>query len=83
MNMFSPRIIKELYSKAGLKECFCWGFPIYIYPGYQETQLQGESKQVKDILLDNLEEIYRLENSVIRDEDLSSRGNNLFVVGIK
>jgi ubiquinone/menaquinone biosynthesis C-methylase UbiE len=82
MDMFSSKKMKEMYSNAGLHDSFCWGFPISIYPGYQETQLYGETEQVKNAL-DNLEEIYELEKKLIKNEEVAARGNNLFVVGKK
>jgi len=83
IEMFSPKSIKEIYQNNNLKNVFCWGFPISIYPGYQETQLHGESEQAKDILSENFDKIYEIENLIVRDEETASRGNNLFVMGFK
>jgi len=83
IEMFTPETIKELYKKANINNIKCYGFPVLIYPGYQETQLYGESQQAKDILSNNIEKLYELEKSLIKNENLACRGNNLFVIGKK
>ncbi len=83
LDMFSPKKIKDLYLKNNFEKVFCFGFPVSIYPGYQETQLQGESEIQRDILLENFEEIYQIEMKLIKDQETAARGNNLFVLGVK
>ncbi len=83
IEMFSPGKIKEMYNSCRFKEIHCYGFPIAIYPGYQETQLHGESKQNSEILSNNFEKIYELEKNLIENEETASRGNNLFIIGTK
>jgi len=85
INLFTPRSITALYSKANLTQIKVHGFPITIYPGMQETQINGSSQQISDILEDpnNFDLIYNLEKNLTLEREAASRGNNLFVVGVK
>ncbi|OIK06810.1 class I SAM-dependent methyltransferase [Bacillus sp. MUM 13] len=84
IHMFTPENLTDLYQENGLVKESMVGFPIFIYPGYQETQLEGETKVLKDILSieQNLEDIYTLEKQFLSEATIS-RGNNLFIVGKK
>lgn len=83
LNMFTPLSIKNFYKKAGILNPICFGFPILIYPGYQETQLHGETKEIADFISINFDKLYELELKCIKDEECSARGNNLFIFGLK
>lgn len=81
--MFTPSSIKNLYRKAGISNPICFGFPVLIYPGYQETQLHGETKEIADFISVNFDKLYELELKCIKNEECSARGNNLFVFEFK
>ncbi|MBU2638179.1 MAG: class I SAM-dependent methyltransferase [Nanoarchaeota archaeon] len=83
IHMFSPASIKAMYKEAGFGNIVCWGFPICIYPGYNETREKGNSIQAEKSIAGRMEQVFNIENSLIRDEALAARGNNLFVVGYK
>jgi len=84
MNLFTPESIKKLYLNIGLKNLIIKGFPITIYPGYQETQIKGTSENLSDTLEgENFDKIFNIEKNLIVNQDSSSRGNNLFVIGKK
>lgn len=84
IHLFSPTKLEELYNEVGLKKADLIGFPIFIYPGYQETQLEGSTESLEDILSDekDFEDIYKLETQFLQ-ENLASRGNNLLIIGKK
>lgn len=85
INMFSPETIKNIMEKHDIKVSFCSGFPNLIYPGYQETQLHGQTGEIADILenKDIFEQIFNMEKENISNLDISARGNNIFIFGIK
>jgi len=84
INVFTPQSIKEIYSVVGLEDMELLGFPAFIYPGYQETQLEGNTFELVDLLKDPsaFEEVFNIEMEFM-DEQLAARGNNLYIVGIK
>ena len=83
MNMFTPDSIKDIYEKIGIKVELLSGFPITIYPGMQETQIDGNSEHVQDILSDEktFNEIYNIEKSLFKNSDTASRGNKIYIIG--
>ena len=85
MNMFTPDSIKLLYSRVGIIVEMISGFPITIYPGMQETQIQGNSQHIKDILSDKeiFDKIYNIEEKLFNNSDIASRGNQIYIVGKK
>jgi len=83
IDMFAPSFIKGLYREFGISSVVCLGFPVSIYPGYQETQLHGESKDKEGILKENMDKIYEIEMQLVAKEEAASRGNMLFIFGVK
>lgn len=85
MNMFTPNNIKKLYNEEGLSIELISGFPITIYPGMQETQIDGNSKHIQDILAneDTFNKIYEIERELFKNTDTAARGNQIYIVGRK
>jgi ubiquinone/menaquinone biosynthesis C-methylase UbiE len=83
INMFSPDSIKNMMEKHNIKVDFCSGFPNLIYPGYQETQLRGQTGEIADILENEkiFKQIFDMEKQHIKNGDIAARGNNIFVFG--
>ena len=83
INMFSPDSIKAMMERHNIKVDFCSGFPNMIYPGYQETQLRGQTGEIADILENKeiFEKIFNMEKQHIKNDDIAARGNNIFVFG--
>jgi len=84
IGLFTPEKLRNLYLIHNFKEINILGFPITIYPGYEETQIKDSSNGIKDILSNEniFNEIYNIEINLISEEN-STRGNNLFVWGRK
>jgi SAM-dependent methyltransferase len=82
MHLFTPKSLQAKLTALGLEISVKTGFPALIYPGFQETQIEGTSVGVSRSLADPLmyERILRLERLALREPDLAERGNNLFVV---
>lgn len=87
INFFTPEQLRKIYAESGLNVVYETGFPSVIYPGYQETQLRGTSERLENLLSDEkkFKQILEIEKSLIAKygEELSSRGNNIFIVGRK
>jgi ubiquinone/menaquinone biosynthesis C-methylase UbiE len=83
IDLFTEESIKELYEQNNIKFDKCRGFPVYIYPGYNETQLEGQTKEIGNVLKDHFEEVFLIETNALERDNLAARGNNLFIVGIK
>ncbi|MBR4806294.1 MAG: hypothetical protein IKZ64_00560, partial [Alphaproteobacteria bacterium] len=83
INMFSPDSIKNMMERHNIKVDFCSGFPNMIYPGYQETQLRGQTGEIADILENKeiFEKIFNMEKQHIKNGDIAARGNNIFIFG--
>ncbi|MEV4398203.1 methyltransferase domain-containing protein [Nonomuraea sp. NPDC049607] len=82
MHLFTPGLLHETLVGLGLTVPVRTGFPTLIYPGYQETQLEGTSAGVSRSLSDpqSYERILKLERRMLSEPDLAERGNNLFFV---
>lgn len=85
MNMYTPDSIQKIYQQVGLKTNILSGFPITIYPSMQETQIEGDSMHVANILSSkkNFDKIYEMEKKLLHNTDLASRGNQIYIVGQK
>ncbi|MBA4493472.1 class I SAM-dependent methyltransferase [Paenactinomyces guangxiensis] len=85
IHLFSPEQLRNIYTKNNLKIEKLVGFPSFIYPGFQETQLTGETQKIADILSvsDLFERVFELELQFMSDEATVARGNNLFIIGRK
>jgi ubiquinone/menaquinone biosynthesis C-methylase UbiE len=85
IHMFSPASISKLYLEAGLSNVYTIGFPIFIYPGIEETRICGSSEHIAALLnqKDNFDMIFNIERGMIYNPEIAARGNNLFVIGVK
>jgi ubiquinone/menaquinone biosynthesis C-methylase UbiE len=83
INLFTPESIKKIYLENKLIINSITGFPNFIYPGYQETQLEGSTTTLNDVLSANYDEIYAIEKAYLDAEDIAARGNNILIVGHK
>lgn len=85
IHMFTPNQLQRYYDKCGLRVQSLKGFPAFIYPGFLETQIEGNTQTLSEILLDPLtfEQILEIESIFLDKEELAPRGNNIFIVGQK
>ncbi|MEU2355481.1 class I SAM-dependent methyltransferase [Streptomyces misionensis] len=82
MHLFTPEQLRAINEAAGLRVDLISGFPVLLYPGYQETQLHGSTRSLADLLGDRraFERILAMERSLLDRPDTVGRGNNLFVL---
>ena len=85
MHMFTPKNLREMYTAAGLRINGIYGFPVAIYPGMQETQIRGQSKELQELLADRLtfDKIFNIESQLYQEQESATRGNNLIIIGQK
>jgi ubiquinone/menaquinone biosynthesis C-methylase UbiE len=85
MHMFTPSELTGTLNEIGAPVSFFTGFPVAVYPGFQETQLEGTSSTVRQTLSDDsaYERIKGIELRLLGEPGLAERGNNLFVVARK
>ncbi|MGL5828501.1 MAG: class I SAM-dependent methyltransferase [Angustibacter sp.] len=85
MQFFTGEGLKASLTEAGAAVEVCIGTPVFLYPGYAETQLRGSTAKLDDILSDAASRagILELEKSVLGQSELAVRGNNLFVSAVR
>lgn len=85
MHFFSASELESVLTEAGAGVAAVAGFPAYIYPGYAETQLHGQTSSLGDLLDDpvRFEAVLGIESSQLGQTDLVARGNNLFLVATR
>lgn len=83
MNLFTPESSKALYEASQLSVERLTGFPNFIYPGHQETQLEGSTVSLESVLIDNFDAILEMEMAYLNASDIAARGNNIFIAGKK
>jgi ubiquinone/menaquinone biosynthesis C-methylase UbiE len=85
ISVFRVEQLRQWYEESGLTQIVTHGFPVLIYPGYQETQLAGSSSKITEILSspEHYKRVLEMERRVLFNEDGAARGNNLYVRGIK
>lgn len=83
--MFTPKQLQKYYDECGLEVLNLKGFPAFIYPGFLETQIEGNTQTLSEILSDPavFEHILEIESLYLDEKELVSRGNNIFIVGQK
>lgn len=85
IHCFTPQGIKNLYEQAGFKEVNIIGFPNFIYPNIEDTKIEGQNKQSKNILKNEevFDKILEIEFQECFNKDIAGRGNTLLVIGKK
>ncbi|TDD20283.1 class I SAM-dependent methyltransferase [Nonomuraea diastatica] len=85
MHLFTPAELVGALNESGLPVAISTGFPVAVYPGFQETQIAGTSGLVSDVFADQsaYDRIKAIEFRLLGEPGLAERGNNLFVVARK
>jgi SAM-dependent methyltransferase len=83
MHLFSPASIADSYKELGLSSEII-GFPVSIYPGYQETQISGSTERLANLLEcpERFARLLEIEKALI-SSNVAARGNNLMAIGWK
>ena len=82
---FTPNEIKKLYQETGFKKIKVIGFPNFVYPNIEDTKIEGQSEQSRNILKNKktFQKILDIEFQECFNQDLTGRGNVLLVIGRK
>jgi len=82
LKVFEIKDIKNLCKTAGFRDVKCYGFPLTIYPGMEETFVHGSTDKLVSLFSNESyrKELLELEKSLCLDPALSSRGNNILAV---
>lgn len=85
LRVFTPDQLTDIYRAAGCSVSTLTGFPLALYPSFQETQIEGSTQRLADLLEDQdaFDTIFTLESELSRRQDAAARGNNIFIVGTK
>ncbi len=86
MKCYSPSELRRMVSALDIFTQFnIWGGPNFIYPGMQETTLNEQSKEIKDILHNShtFNKLLDLEYKHFFDECMASRSNTLMLYALK
>lgn len=85
IHCFTPTEIKDLYTKIGFKKVNVFGGLNFIYPGMDETKINGNTDKIINKLSNkkNFENILNLELNNYRKPDVVGRGNVLLVIAYK
>jgi SAM-dependent methyltransferase len=85
MTLFTPATLVELCELAQLSVEVRAGFPVLLYPGYEETRIVGTSTVPANVLADpvSFDQVLALEQQALAESGVSTRGNNLYLVARK
>ena len=85
IHCFTPNEIRRLYQKSGLKKVEVIGLPNFVYPNIEDTRIEGQSRQSKNLLKNkkNFQKILAIEFRECFNQDIAGRGNVLLIIGRK
>ena len=85
MHFFTAEGLTTSLERAGATVKVVTGTPMFLYPGYAETQLRGSTGRLDDLLGDAtaFSEIFEIEKQEIGRTSLAARGNNLFICALR
>ncbi len=77
LKVFEIDEIKQLFIATGLHPLKCYGFPVTLYPGMDETFIEGQTKQLSHLLNNVQQSLFDIEKRLCSDPKMASRGNNI------
>lgn len=81
LKIFELFEIKYAQKSAGFKKVECYGFPLTVYPGMEETYLHGSSKHLNNLFAEPYRtKLMELEKNLCLQTELCARGNNILAV---
>jgi len=85
IHCFTPKETRQLYLNNGFSAVRVLGGPNFIYPGMEETNIHGSTKQIVNKLIDadNFNKILDLELTHYGDSDVVGRSNVLLIIAKK
>ncbi|MDD2324483.1 MAG: methyltransferase domain-containing protein [Alphaproteobacteria bacterium] len=85
MWVFSPDKIKKIFASAGVLDCSVFGFPVTVYPQFEETQIVGNSSNNSKLFANDaaVQTLFETELVLSNQQEAAARGNNLLVIARK
>lgn len=82
MWVFTPEKIRAVVAQTPARSCEVLGFPVTVYPGFEETQIEGESSACKTLFADQeaVSTLFDMECVLSSQSEAAARGNNLLVL---
>ena len=81
LKVFEISDIEYLQKESGFKNVSCYGFPITLYPGMEETFVHGSTANIVNLLESNHQsKLLEIEKKLCLQSKLSSRGNNIIAI---
>lgn len=83
IHMFTAESAAALLEGAGLEVVDTVGFPVLVYPGIEDTRIEGSSAQAATMLdgPPGFQRVLELERQAMRRAGAANRGSNVVVVG--
>jgi SAM-dependent methyltransferase len=83
MYFFTPSGLEETVSASGLEPVMTRGLPVSVYPGYEETQISGNTETLRELLSTEFEKVFDIERRLSESPEAAARGNNVLLVARK
>ncbi len=85
MWVFSPEKIQSIFASIGLSDCKVLGFPVTVYPQFEETQIVGNSSNSSKLFANEpaVQTLFETELVLSNQKEAAARGNNLLVIARK
>ena len=81
LKVFELHEIEQFQKEAGFKRVQCYGFPVTVYPGMEETFLHGSSATLVKLFNEPYRsQLMEVEKQLCMQRELSPRGNNILAV---
>lgn len=83
LKVFEIEEMRQLLMEVGLSPLDCYGFPVTLYPGMDETLIEGQTKQLSHLLKQAQQSLFELEMRLCCDSKMAPRGNNILFLSEK
>lgn len=83
MHFFTPSGLEATVSASGLEPVMTRGLPVSVYPGYEETQISGNTETLRELLSTEFETVFDIERRLTESPEAAARGNNVLLVAQK
>ena len=83
LRVFEIDEMKQLFNGIGLRSLECYGFPVTLYPGMDETFIEGQTKALSHLLSNAQESLFDIERRLCLDPKMAPRGNNILFLSEK
>lgn len=85
LHFYTPERLAGMLTEAGFSDVETYGFPVSIYPGFEEAYLQGNTDSLDDLLGQGPlhDTLLETEKRLVSRPEAASRGSGIFAIGVK